>query len=139
MSGTEQTYNAFRKTINSRNLQGPRTSYHQSAGYVRKSGYVRRGEKGMPDQITRRDAWGRIMPRLPDVPLTSIPLTAIERPRCGRCLSRMMLARIAPLPDGSERRTFECPKCESIETMTVADPLKSEAVARLTANIRPPV
>ena len=74
------------------------------------------------------------MPKLPD-----IPLIAIERPRCGRCLSRMMLARMAPLPDGSEKRTFECPKCESIETRTVADPLKSEAVARLTANIRPPV
>jgi hypothetical protein len=28
----------------------------------------------------------------------------------------MMLARIAPLPDGSEERTFECAKCEFIET-----------------------
>jgi len=74
------------------------------------------------------------MPRLPDV-----PLSAIERPRCGRCQARMMLARIAPLPDGSEKRTFECPKCESIETTTVADPLKSETVARLTAYVRPPV
>jgi exosome complex RNA-binding protein Csl4 len=74
------------------------------------------------------------MPRLPDV-----PLSVIERPRCGRCQARMILARISPLPDGSEQRTFECPKCDAIETRTVADPLKSEAVERLTANVRPPV
>ena len=66
-------------------------------------------------------------------------LTAIERPRCRKCLARMRLARIAPLPDGSEQRTFECPKCNAIETRTVADPLKSEAMERLTTNVRPPV
>jgi hypothetical protein len=74
------------------------------------------------------------MPRIPEV-----PLSAIERPRCGKCFARMRLARIAPLSGGSEQRTFECPKCNAIETMTVVDPLKSEAVARLTANVRPPV
>jgi len=79
------------------------------------------------------------MPRLTDVSLTPIPLTSIERPRCGRCQARMRLARISPLPDGSEQRTFECPKCEAVETKTVADPLKSEAIERLTANVRPPV
>jgi hypothetical protein len=51
----------------------------------------------------------------------------------------MRLARISPLPDGSEQRTFECPKCDAVETRTIADPLKSEAVERLTANVRPPV
>jgi hypothetical protein len=66
------------------------------------------------------------------------PLTAIERPRCLRCRCRMMLARISPLPDGSEKRIFECPKCDAVETTTVPDPLRSEAVERLTANIRPP-
>jgi hypothetical protein len=76
----------------------------------------------------------RIMPKIPDVPLSSI-----ERPRCRKCLARMTLARLAPLSDGSEQRTFECPKCNAIETMTVADPLKSEAVMRLTSNVRPPV
>jgi hypothetical protein len=50
----------------------------------------------------------------------------------------MMLARITALPDGSELRTFECPKCDLAETMTVADPLKSEAVGRLASNVRPP-
>jgi hypothetical protein len=76
----------------------------------------------------------RIMPRIPDVPLSSL-----ERPRCGRCFTRMTLARLAPLSDGSEERTFECPKCNAIETKTVADPLKSEAVMRLTTNVRPPI
>jgi len=79
------------------------------------------------------------MPRLMDVALTPVALTSIERPHCGRCQARMRLARIAPLPDRSEQRTFECPKCEAVETRTVTDPLKSEAVARLTTNIRPPV
>jgi len=69
----------------------------------------------------------------------NIPLSSIERPRCGRCLARMNLVRLAPLPDGSEQRTFECPKCNAIGTRTVADPLKSEAVVRLTTNVRPPV
>ena len=50
----------------------------------------------------------------------------------------MMLARISPLPDGAERRMFECPKCDLTETMTVADPLKSEALGRLASNVRPP-
>jgi exosome complex RNA-binding protein Csl4 len=74
------------------------------------------------------------MSKTPDV-----PLSVIERPHCNRCHTRMMLARITPLPDRSEKRTFECPKCESTETRTVADPLKSEAVERLTSNVRPPV
>jgi hypothetical protein len=51
----------------------------------------------------------------------------------------MMLARITPLAGRSEQRTFECPKCDLTETRTVADPLKSEAVQRLTINVRPPV
>ena len=76
----------------------------------------------------------RIMPKIPDVPLSSI-----ERPRCRKCLARMNLVRLAPLADGSEQRTFECPKCDAIEIVTVADPLKSEAIVRLTTNVRPPV
>ena len=75
---------------------------------------------------------------MPKVSLTDVTLTAIERPRCARCQARMTLSRISPLADGSEERMFECQKCELIETRTVADPLKSEAVERLTTNIRPP-
>jgi transposase-like protein len=71
--------------------------------------------------------------------LSGVMLTSIERPRCPRCRTRMHLARITPLPDGSEKRMFECTKCHFIETKTVADPLKSDAVERLTTNVRPPV
>jgi hypothetical protein len=53
--------------------------------------------------------------------------------------TRMMLARITPLPDRSEQRIFECSKCGLVETRTVADPLKSEAVERLTSHVRPPL
>jgi hypothetical protein len=51
----------------------------------------------------------------------------------------MMLARLEPFGDGSEMRMFECFKCNFVETKIVADPLKSEAVARLTENVKPPV
>jgi hypothetical protein len=74
------------------------------------------------------------MSRIP----ADLPLTPIERPRCNRCRTRMMLARISPLPEGAEIRLFECPKCDAVETKTVADPLKSESVERLTHNVRPP-
>jgi hypothetical protein len=51
----------------------------------------------------------------------------------------MMLTGNASLPDDSEERTFECPKCDFIETRVVADPLKSEAIERLTTYVRRPV
>jgi hypothetical protein len=75
---------------------------------------------------------------MPKISLSDVMLTAIERPRCGRCQTRMVLACITPLPERSEKRMFECPKCDFTETITVADPLKSEAVVRLTSNVRPP-
>src|SRR4051794_31579669 len=95
-------------------------------GALRRAGSVQATRRYMHER--------RIIPKIPDVPLSSL-----ERPRCRRCFARMNLARLAPLPDGSEQRTFECPKCSAIETTTVADPLKSEAVIRLTTNVRPPV
>jgi hypothetical protein len=51
----------------------------------------------------------------------------------------MHLASIAPYPDGAEKRTFECSKCEFIETKIASDPLKSDAIVRMASNIRPPV
>jgi hypothetical protein len=35
----------------------------------------------------------------------------------------MMLARIAPGPDHSDLRTFECPKCNHVEEKLVEDPI----------------
>ena len=70
--------------------------------------------------------------------LTDVLLSPIERPRCVRCRTRMDLTGIAPCPDGVEKRTFECSKCEFIETRIASDPLKSDAIVRMASNIRPP-
>ena len=50
----------------------------------------------------------------------------------------MMLVSIEPRENKSEKRTFECPKCEFIETKILIDPLRSEAVTRLASSIKPP-
>jgi hypothetical protein len=50
----------------------------------------------------------------------------------------MNLSSIVPRPDHCEKRTFECPKCDFIETRMVSDPLKSAEVTRLADNARPP-
>jgi hypothetical protein len=65
-------------------------------------------------------------------------LTPIERPRCSRCQARMMLARISPTPDHGEKRIFECPKCNFMNTVTVPDPLKSNATGWLSGELRAP-
>ena len=69
---------------------------------------------------------------------TEIPLAPIERPRCVKCETRMLLARRSPLPNRAEKRIFECPKCGVSTITTVTDPLKSKTVERLTAHVRPP-
>jgi hypothetical protein len=71
-----------------------------------------------------------------DMPLslTDVLLTPIH---CGRCRTRMNLSSIVPRPDHCEKRTFECPKCDFIETRMVSDPLKSEEVNRLADNVWP--
>jgi hypothetical protein len=65
------------------------------------------------------------------------PLSVIERPRCSKCHTRMMLARISLGGEGREARLFECPKCDHIETAIVEDPLKS-AVGWLGSELKPP-
>jgi Zn finger protein HypA/HybF involved in hydrogenase expression len=62
----------------------------------------------------------------------------IECPHCGRCRTRMDLTSIVRKPGRSEKRTFECPKCNFIETKVVSGPLGSEQVNCLTDNIRSP-
>lgn len=53
-------------------------------------------------------------------------LTAIERPGCPKCQTRMSLARIAPGPKGFDIRTFECSKCEHVHIVTAeTDPMTS--------------
>jgi len=68
---------------------------------------------------------------------TMFPLSAIERPRCSKCDTRMMLARISLAGQGREWRLFECPKCDHTETAIMEDPLKS-AVGWLGSELKPP-
>jgi hypothetical protein len=70
--------------------------------------------------------------------LTNVLLSPIERPRCGRCGTRLDLTRSASRPDGTEKRTFECYKCHYIETKVVSDPLKSDAIVGMANHVRPP-
>jgi len=47
-------------------------------------------------------------------------LLPIRRPGCPICEGRMMLAGIAPGPEGLELRTFECRNCDHSFTKAVA-------------------
>ncbi len=69
--------------------------------------------------------------------LTDVLLSPIERPRCVRCRTRMDLTTIAPRPDGTEKRTFECSKCAFIETKIASGPLNSDALVRMANGVRP--
>jgi hypothetical protein len=66
-------------------------------------------------------------------------LTAIERPRCSRCQTRMMLERVSAGPIGFEHRLFECPKCDQVEIRAIeSDPLKSKVTGWLAGELRAP-
>jgi hypothetical protein len=63
---------------------------------------------------------------------------ALERPACRRCGIRMMLARIAPDTPQSETWSFECPKCERVQTeRKPIDPMKA-CSGWLASELRPP-
>jgi hypothetical protein len=73
--------------------------------------------------------------------MTSTPqfLTTIERPRCSRCQTRMMLERVSSGPIGFEHRLFECPKCDHVEISVISsDPFNSNAAGWLTGELRAP-
>ena len=66
-------------------------------------------------------------------------LTAIERTRCSRCQTRMMLERVSSGPIGFEQRLFECPKCDHVEISVIAsDPFKSNAAGWFAGELRTP-
>jgi len=66
-------------------------------------------------------------------------LIAIERLRCSRCQTRMMLERVSSGPIGFEHRLFECPKCDHVEKNgTASDPFKSSAAGWLAGELRAP-
>jgi hypothetical protein len=73
--------------------------------------------------------------------MTSVPqfLTAIERLRCSRCQTRMMLERVSSGPIGFEHRLFECPKCDHVEISVISsDPFNSSAAGWSTGEPRAP-
>jgi hypothetical protein len=71
--------------------------------------------------------------------LAAIPLLAIQRLRCPKCRTRMMLSRISPGPAGFELRTFDCAKCDHVEKIAIAsDPMKSGGVGWLVGELRTP-
>ena len=54
---------------------------------------------------------------------------SIERPRCPRCQTQMMLARTMPARLGFNVRTFECVNCDHIHKEHLkADPITSSEV-----------
>jgi DNA-directed RNA polymerase subunit RPC12/RpoP len=72
-------------------------------------------------------------------PSPGILLNAMERPRCPRCHSRMMLVSVSPGPAGHEQRQFECGKCNHVQTsMALSDPMKSKAAGWISSDLKPP-
>jgi hypothetical protein len=66
-------------------------------------------------------------------------LSAIKRPRCSRCQTRMMLERVSAGPIGFEQRLFECPKCDHVEVnVTASDPFRSKATGWLDGELTAP-
>jgi hypothetical protein len=61
----------------------------------------------------------------------------VKCPHCPRCQGRMVLARIRA-SSICEKRSFDCPYCNFIETQIVDDPVRTNALVRLANSIRPP-
>jgi hypothetical protein len=111
---------------------------HRAAEYLQQARKLPRGaDRNELRQVAIGLKWlaKRKLERAAKSNLTLLP---IERPRCARCEKRMDLARVQTRPDGSEKRIFECSKCNFVETKLLADPIKSEAVSRLADGVRPP-
>jgi ribosomal protein S27AE len=49
--------------------------------------------------------------------LENTPIT--ERPECPECTAFMYLSRIESEKPGFDLRTFECPRCQHVETVAV--------------------
>lgn len=67
------------------------------------------------------------------------PLTAIERPRCTHCQSRMPLISTEVASAGAHLRTFHCVKCNLKLTIEIdADPMKSPLTGWLSGELKGP-
>lgn len=49
--------------------------------------------------------------------------TEIKPPRCAMCRGRMVLKKREPQPNGTEKQTFACPKCDYVKVKQTEDPL----------------
>jgi hypothetical protein len=56
---------------------------------------------------------------------------SIQQPRCPKCQTTLMLARITPGASGFDIRTFECPACDLVHQLAgeLVDPMKSLELA----------
>jgi hypothetical protein len=80
---------------------------------------------------------GNAMPQYQ--PIAATHLSNIERPRCPKCETRMLLSEVAPGPDGFDYRTFECQKCGHVHAVSVSqDPMQSEMRGWLAGELKPP-
>ena len=73
-------------------------------------------------------------------PVSSVYVSAIERPRCPKCQqNRMLLSKLVAGPSGFDYRTFECQKCGRVETVAVSsDPMASDVLGWLASELKPP-
>jgi hypothetical protein len=73
-------------------------------------------------------------------PVSSVELSAIERPRCPACnLNRMLLSKLEAGPSGFDYGTFECQKCGRLETTTVSsDPMQAVVHGWLSGALKRP-
>jgi transcription initiation factor IIE alpha subunit len=55
------------------------------------------------------------MPRL-NHPIPNLPNYQLM-PACPKCSARMKILRATPTEEGLEDRTFECPKCNEMDTL----------------------
>jgi hypothetical protein len=53
----------------------------------------------------------------PEYTLENTPINA--RPQCPKCAALMYLACVTWDEPGCDRRTFECPRCQYVETAVV--------------------
>jgi hypothetical protein len=57
-------------------------------------------------------------------PIAATHLSNIERPRCAKCQTRMLLSEVTSGPNGFDYRTFECQKCGHVHAISVSqDPM----------------
>jgi hypothetical protein len=69
----------------------------------------------------------------------SVPVAKFERPLCPSCQTRMLRAHIKTTSPGLDMGLFECASCDRVQKVLVAnDPMKSDTLGWLFADLRPP-